>query len=200
MGLSRALIRPHCHQLCEKTARIVLRNRLLERFIRDLPRCHGLHRDTTFFEKTTEFSPLRRWNPSFIGAVLALLAWLMVATAEVQAGCSHLVRSRSDRVRLPSILQGAFWDREDGAAASSLPPSLPSSPGSCRGAWCGGGPGVPAVPAATVDGRLGPWACWTPIPELLPILSSFLAPPTMVLNPVDGGSAVFHPPRRLSSA
>ncbi len=109
----------------------------------------------------TRLSPSRPWAQVPAGVVLPLLVWVVLAPAEVRAGCSHLVTSRNNRVLLPSFLPGDLLDR-GGAVTSALPRPLPWTPGPCRGAWCGDGRSAPAVPAGTIRFRDGSWA-WRPV-------------------------------------
>ena len=94
-----------------------------------LPRCHvpPVQESDPAVPEMTRSSPPRPWAQVPAAAVFPLLAWILLAPAGVQAGCSHLVISRYDRVLLPSLLQDAMTDRGDGAVAASLPLQSPVS-------------------------------------------------------------------------
>jgi hypothetical protein len=133
------------------------------------------------------------------GAVFPLLVWILLAPAGVQAGCSHLVTSRNDRMLLPSFLQGTMTDRGD-ATAPALPISGPRSPGPCLGLWCDAGPAVPAVPAGTVHIRDGSWA-WCPVvPDPDPVVPSRLLEGAAEIHPSRRATSTFRPPRIAARA
>jgi hypothetical protein len=72
----------------------------------------------------TRVSPSRRWAPLSPGAVFALMAWMLFAPSDVQAGCSHLVTSRTDRTLLPMLLESClrtFPSAFDARVSASLP-------------------------------------------------------------------------------
>jgi hypothetical protein len=148
--------------------------------------------------EVTRFSLSRRLAPLTAGAVFPLLAWFLFAPPVVQAGCSHLVTSRTDRTLLPTFLQDVMPDRGDTASTPLLPSSLPESPRRCRGAWCSGGPTVPAVPAGTVSPRASSWAWYTAMPDPDPTTPSRLIEDAAALRPSRRGTPTFRPPR-LSS-
>ena len=148
----------------------------------------------------TTFSDSRRWAHVSAGAVLLCLAWVLCAPADARAGCSHLVTSRTNRALLSSFLQDEVLYPGDAAATPSLPRSMPGSPSPCRGAWCSGGPTVPALPAATLSIRAPLWAWCESMPGPTSTSPSRLIEETADFRPLHRVIAVFHPPRRFSLA
>jgi hypothetical protein len=134
------------------------------------------------------------------GAVFPLLVWIVLAPADVRAGCSHLVTSRDDRVLLPLFLQDVMTDRGKDPAAPGLPLSIPQSPGPCRGAWCGDGQSVPAVPVGTLRIRAESWA-WNPaVPSPASLPPACLLQEAADLHPSRRAIPIFCPPRIASGA
>jgi hypothetical protein len=143
----------------------------------------------------TRVSPSRRWAPLSPGAVFALMAWMLFAPSDVQAGCSHLVTSRTDRTLLPLFLQDVMPDQGNHASAPSLPLSMPESPRPCRGAWCADGPAVPAAPSGTVSLRAELWAWSTAMPDPDSATPSRLIEDAADLHPRRRATPTFRPPR-----
>ena len=128
---------------------------------------------------------------------MTLLAMSLLAPSRAEAGCSHLVSSRSDAMRLSSLIDPLIHDltapSEDGPA--------PPSPRPCSGALCSGQPAAPAAPAAALDAPLDSWAWDGPIPgRALAVGSPFLSAETGSVHPTRRATAVFHPPRLLASS
>lgn len=128
------------------------------------------------------------------GAVVLLLAMVLVAPPSARGGCSHLVTSQTERGRHPSLMD----DLSGGKTGRSDPLSPPPRP--CSGAWCSGQPAAPSVPPGELNGRAESWACCALIPAPTAITSSFISIETSVPRPVCHGKLVFHPPRLLLSA
>jgi hypothetical protein len=147
----------------------------------------------------TNFNRFGKLALSYAGAVVGLLALVSLAPADVQAGCSHLVTSRTDLRRDVSLIETLIRDLANDVAEPSEPRSAPPLPRSCSGALCSGQPAAPATPAGAVDGRLASWAWWAPIRGLNFAGSSFLAADPSTSYTVAHGSAVFHPPRVVLS-
>ena len=129
------------------------------------------------------------------GAVMSLLASALLAPPAAQAGCSHLVTSRTNPGQIPSLIAPLILDRAGGVAGPSEPLPVPPLPRPCSGAWCSQQPTAPAVPAGVSDGRPSSWAWCASIPGWSPPDSFFLASETSSLHTVRRGNAVFHPPR-----
>jgi hypothetical protein len=127
-------------------------------------------------------------------AVVPLLVWVVLAPEAAWAGCSHLVRSRDDRVQLPSLLQGETSEGASGPA-SPLPPSTPWSPAPCKGAWCSDAPSVPAAPVEMIRFRAESWACLTAVADPNATLFTRLLEEPAEHCPGRLTSPVFRPPR-----
>jgi hypothetical protein len=140
----------------------------------------------------TSYLQPRRWIQSPAGAVLLFLAWVVLAPASVRAGCSHSVISR-DQARLDSTLRGATFGPLDAAVHK---PSLPGSPGRCRGAWCNQSPISPAIPPGSKQIRDESCACCTVTPA--PDLSAISCLPEQVsgLHLSRRDMSIFRPPRQ----
>jgi hypothetical protein len=146
--------------------------------------------------EVTRFSLSRRLAPLTAGAVFPLLAWFLFAPPVVQAGCSHLVTSRTDRTLLPSYLLDVISDRGNDAST----PSLPESPRRCRGAWCSDDPAVPAVPSGTTRIRAGLWAWCTAMRDPDVVTPSRLIEHAADPRPSRRTAPIFRPPRLSASA
>jgi hypothetical protein len=132
--------------------------------------------------------------------VFPLLAWILFAPPLVQAGCSHLVTSRTDRTLLSSFLQDVMPDQRNDASTPLLPSSMPESPRPCRGAWCNDVPAVPAVPSGTVNLRTTLWAWYSAMPDPDSTTPSRLIETAGDLRPSHGTTPTFRPPRLPSRA
>ena len=128
------------------------------------------------------------------GVFFVLVVQGLCAPGSVWAGCNHLVTSRTDPGRLPSLIEPLVNER----AASNKPSRAPAQP--CTGAWCSGQPATPSVPAGVFDWGLESWALWISRPAPKCTSSAFTVPGTLLLHPLHCGMAVFHPPRLLPSA
>jgi hypothetical protein len=137
------------------------------------------------------FKPLARIG---IGAFMLLVVQCLCAPASAWAGCNHLVISRTDAARMPSLIDHLMGD----FAGQREPLQTPPPP--CTGAWCSGQPATPAVPAGVLDWGIESWVWWAPVAGSVPTARSFASPSSLVLHPAHCGSAVFHPPRFLPSA
>src|SRR4051794_2773145 len=100
----------------------------------------------------------RSFSPA--GAITTLLALVLIAPSVAKAGCSHLVTSRNDPARLPSLIEPLLHD----LAGQSDPLPTPPARRPCTGAWCSGQPAIPTVPSGAFEGRLGSWAWCAPAP------------------------------------
>jgi hypothetical protein len=128
-----------------------------------------------------------------IGAFLLLALHGFYASATAQAGCNHLVVSRTDTTQRSSLIDPLPDD------LAVRPQPLPASSRPCSGAWCSGQPVVPPVPAGARDWRVDSWAwnAWESIaftPSFSFVLGGFSVP-----HRVARGGGIFHPPRILSS-
>jgi hypothetical protein len=126
-----------------------------------------------------------------LGTGVFMLLVFQVLSAPVWAGCGHPVTSRTDRSRLPSLIDPLI----DDLGGRTDPIQAPPRP--CTGAWCSGQPGTPAVPAGTYDLVMQPWALWNLDAVLFPASSSFTSLESCLLHSLHGVIAVFHPPRSL---
>jgi hypothetical protein len=153
-----------------------------------------------------QFSPERRLMTRFFtfkrpaglpaGAILTLLVVAMIAPTVAEAGCSHDVTSRTNSVRLSSLIEPLFHNLT--GQSEDLP--VPPLPRPCSGALCSGQPASPAVPAGTIDVRPESWAWIASVPGLALTAESLLSSETSDLHPEHRAIAVFHPPRLLPSA
>ncbi len=125
-----------------------------------------------------------------------LVIQILCAPATVRAGCSHLVTSRIDSARLPSILSIVVGDHVQPMEERSLP----QPPRPCSGAFCSGQPATPAVPAGWLGLTVDAWV-WCPA-NLCTFSMSYALVSTenAVARPILQGSGVFHPPRNILSA
>jgi hypothetical protein len=128
-------------------------------------------------------------------AVMSLVASALIAPPAAQASCSHLVTSRTNPGRIPSVIAPLILDPAGGVARPSEPLTVPPLPRPCSGASCSRQPAAPAVPAGVFDGRLSSWAWCASSPGLIPPDSFSLASETSTLQTVRRRNAVFHPPR-----
>jgi hypothetical protein len=127
---------------------------------------------------------------------LTLLVAGIIAPTVAEAGCSHLVTSRTDSERLSSPLEPLIH----GLSGPSEERPLPPLPRPCSGALCSGQPAAPAVPAAVFDEPLDSWAWNASVLDLALNAASFPSTETSDLHPRHRAIAVFHPPRPLPSA
>jgi hypothetical protein len=143
----------------------------------------------------TRFISSRRSTLLSAGAVFPFMVWVLLAPTGAQAGCSHLVISRTNPVWLPSLV-----DLSGGEAGRSEPLPVTPPPRPCSGAWCSEQPATPAVPPGSIDGRLHFWAWCASIPERVPIDPFFLTLEISALHAVHRRTVLFHPPRLVPSA
>jgi hypothetical protein len=141
---------------------------------------------------------LRFRQPAYLpaGAVLSLLTLALIAPPGAEGGCSHLVTSRTDLVRLSSLIEPLINDL---AGRSDRLPG-PQTPRPCSGMWCSGQPAVPPVPAGVFDELLDSWPMCPSASASGSASPTFLSAATTALRPVHQGSGVFHPPRLFLSA
>jgi hypothetical protein len=127
------------------------------------------------------------------GALLAFLAWAVVAPGAALAGCpSHDVPTLS----FPDG-QGVGLDSLDRAAerAVSDVTGIPGRPRPCTGEMCSSRPAMPVSPAPAEARRLGSWA-------ILAVTVLIVAPERVdfsledgVVRPEQSSCSIFHPPR-----
>jgi hypothetical protein len=141
--------------------------------------------------KTRKFKPLARLGN---GVFMLLAVIVSSAPVSVWAGCSHLVASRTEARRLPSLIDPLM----DDLSGRADPLQAPQRP--CTGAWCSGQPATPTVPAGVFDWGLGSWAWWTSNSGTDSTSSSSTTVEIRLFHPLYCGNAVFHPPRRLPPA
>ena len=135
----------------------------------------------------------------WVGALLALLTWGVVAPASARAGCS------SDRVRHGPQPGGADAGLELLSLAGTAPAGHGEGPRErptpCSGALCSGNPATPfSVPSPAPPPWTGHWA----LPAFLaPVTgpASYACPPVPPrLSPVDLACPIFRPPRALPAS
>jgi hypothetical protein len=143
----------------------------------------------------TRFFNLRRVAPLPAGAFVALWAFVMLAPPGAQAGCSHLVTSRTKPARLSSVVDAMIATPDGGVSNLAEPLSVPPRPRPCTGALCSEQPAAPVHQAGVLDAPGDPWAWCVTIPGSPPASCSFIPSEMSELHPVLGGDAVFHPPR-----
>jgi hypothetical protein len=127
---------------------------------------------------------------------VASLALALLAPPGAEAGCSHLVTSRTDRHESSALTESLLHD----LAAPSDPLPVPSRPRPCSGAFCSGQPAVPTVPVGVTDGRIASWAWFASMPESALTSPTFLFLETIAPDPMHRAIVVFRPPRFLPSA
>ncbi len=142
-------------------------------------------------KRSGDFKPLARMGT---GAFMVLVFQCLCAPVSAWAGCNHLVISRTDPARSPSLIDPLIGD----FAGQSEPYEAPPRP--CTGAWCSGQPATPAVPAGVFDWGIETWVWWASVTGPVPTVRFFASPSSLVLHPTHCGSGVFHPPRCLPSA
>ena len=130
----------------------------------------------------------------WFGAIFSLLTLGSVVPSTARAGClAHYIAFRSPSAeslgQLEQLsLHGALATPEDNAP--------PERPAPCTGALCSGNP---ALPVSTVPSVLTSGADQWAIPAFPVALtdphSIVLTPADASLFPIDGPSAIFHPPR-----
>lgn len=123
----------------------------------------------------------------------ALLASMLCAPA--RAGCAHRIGSQAESILLPSILTDGTIEAIDERAGDTTPMPRPRAPKSCPGAFCNGGPVVPAAPSGVVRIGLETWACVSAAPDRIPAGPSWLITSTRSPRPIHRAGSVFHPPR-----
>lgn len=136
---------------------------------------------------------LSRSARSQVGAFFALLAWVVVAPSQAQAGCLQHGLLSSEDARLSAFLDPLIAGTSTTSTDVRLP--APANPRPCSGPSCSGYPPGPTVPSVSVTRYVELWACLglivapqRPRPTLAPSLPHRL-------HSVLAGSAVFHPPR-----
>jgi hypothetical protein len=136
--------------------------------------------------------------PAFLpaGAVVSLVALVVIAPPGAEGGCSHLVTSRTDQARISSLVDPLIRD----LSGRSDPLPIPRPPRPCSGAWCSGQPATPVVPAGQFDGPSESWAWCSSAPGSALAGRSFLPSATTAPRPVHTQTGVFHPPRVLLPA
>jgi hypothetical protein len=129
------------------------------------------------------------------GALVAFLALVLLVPPGVQAGCSHLVTSRTEAGRLPSVIDAMIATTDGGISNPAEPLSVPARPRPCTGALCSEQPAAPVHEARVLDAPGDPWAWCATSPESPPTGCTFIPNEMSDLHPVLAGDAVFHPPR-----
>jgi prepilin-type processing-associated H-X9-DG protein len=126
------------------------------------------------------------------GAIIPVLAVVLLAPRGAQAGCSHLVTSRTD-LRLDSSQMDSMIFGSAGRS-ESLP--APRPPAHCCGDWCSSRPSVPTNPPRMLGQAVDPWAWCGSNSSLVPVASFFICEAKAPARPVRRTIAVFHPPPR----
>ncbi len=137
-------------------------------------------------------STRRRLIPLWAGAALALLAGGLAAPSKAQAGCSHYVVARSDRLDITTL---ASLD----LLVPSSDPVAPPGPSPCAGLSCSSDPLVPPAPAPVPVRTGGEWGClFVSSPPALPepfLVLADLGP----VHPIHHGLSIDRPPRLSGS-
>jgi hypothetical protein len=122
--------------------------------------------------------------------MVATLAWLVLAPADAEAGCSHQVTSR-EQARIDSMLLGATLGQLETATAPNQ-----RSPAPCRGAWCDERRSTPVVPSGSVHAHDESWALSTTVAEVVPSTTSRLPERAGSLHTAHPCTPLFRPPRQ----
>jgi hypothetical protein len=137
------------------------------------------------------FNPLARLGT---GVFMLFVVQNVCAPVSAWAGCSHLVSSRADSGRPPSVIDSLVHN----LAERNEPAQAPPRP--CTGAWCSGQPATPAVPASEFNWGGESWAWWVPGPLSADTSSIFGFPAPSIFHSLHRQAGIFHPPRHLSFA
>ena len=130
---------------------------------------------------------------SWPGALLAFVAWLVVAPESALAGCSShhvptISYSTGSGIGLETL------DRAGDLAVADVT-EIPRRPKPCTGEMCSSRPAMPVSPAPPQVLRLGAWA----ILELTTTIASSERVDSRHdegdIRPTHGLSSIFHPPR-----
>jgi len=151
-------------------------------------------RTTNLATNATMRPPTRTWWASpRAGALLALLAFGVVAPSEAKAGCRH-----------PGVLaSGAALDRleslmlDDAAPAPRQAP--PAGPAPCKGPSCSGQTAPPLAPMSIPPNPAPRWALGALAPPAADPGSEAIPPDDARLHPLHTPLAIFHPPRPPAS-
>ncbi|WP_165229553.1 hypothetical protein [Aquisphaera insulae] len=138
-----------------------------------------------------------RRHPRLVGATLVVLATVLLAPSEARAGCSHALEARpTGWARLGFLEVAGALTGDDGGS----PVRRGERHGGCTGPSCSGKSGLPVMPASAVTPRSAQWATLD-TPPASPGPGAWFGSPAGVAAWADpSADAVFHPPRRTSSA
>ncbi len=129
-----------------------------------------------------------------VGACLTLLACLVVAPSNAQAGCSSRVSHGSEYALGADLIEQAFRLGDQSPLSPRLPQDLPRP---CSGPTCSKLPAIPAPPSVAETRTVESWAYHGGALISLPALDArLLPPPPRDLHTIHVGPSVFHPPRR----
>jgi hypothetical protein len=128
------------------------------------------------------------------GVFMLVVVQNVCAPVSAWAGCSHLVSSRADSGRPPSVIDSLVHN----LAGRNEPAQAPLRP--CTGAWCSGQPATPAVPASEFNWGGESWAWWFPGPLSADTSSIFGFPALSIFHSLHRQAGIFHPPRDLGCA
>lgn len=141
--------------------------------------------------------PTRTWRATpWPGALLALLAWGLVAPGEARAGCRHPGVSASDSATLFDQL-----DRLMVGDSAPTPKRIPAEgPAPCKGPSCSGQEApAPSSPTTTVPEPGPRWALGAIVPADAGADSQAIPLDEARLRPAHVPLAIFHPPRLLGT-
>jgi hypothetical protein len=133
------------------------------------------------------------------GAAVTLLAIVVIAPPSARGGCSHLVTSQNDRVKLAYLIDPSIVDFSDIELGRIETPAIPPSRRPCSGAWCSGQPGAPAAPPKANDRHVDSWA-WHRPTRGSPLVVAFFRSERNSPCPNYRRDAILRPPRFLPSA
>jgi hypothetical protein len=133
------------------------------------------------------------------GAVISLLAFVLLAPPAVQAGCSHLVVSASDRFlhdnQLDALITGGSSSSiADDLAQDPLKEQGPKRPTPCSGPGCSSRVPLPVSTASQVLDGSDQWVALSAVVRL-----AVASPPCRTVDepaarPAGRKPSIFHPP------
>jgi hypothetical protein len=146
------------------------------------------------------FSPSRQQEFPPAAFVALFLALCVFAPPPARGGCSHLVTSRGEHARQPSVLDALIVDVLGGESGRSDAPSVPPPSRPCTGAWCSGQPAAPVAPPETSARQLEAWAWHEAVTGPKAVISSCISTDENDHRPQLQPGFIFRPPRLVPSA
>ncbi|MFO0907463.1 MAG: hypothetical protein U0794_03740 [Isosphaeraceae bacterium] len=134
---------------------------------------------------------------SFVGALLALLASVVLGSGSARASCSHYALLK--HADLSGQAAGLEVLELPSGPEGQAVPSLPRPPKPCTGVFCSGAPSTPELPAPPAPLTSDHWGLsQEPIP--IPGAGSYLHDGSDArVRPTHSGNDVFHPPRHSAA-